>query len=209
MRDKRRAIGGWVKFFMPASLATRRRLGRAFIFPTDQKYERDAGADGGVGDVEGGKFQRLTAAAPLHEKIKEVHHRMARGQQPVGEIANDAAENEAESEPAGERVCVEMVTREIQHEQRHQRDGGQDGVVAGELAEGRAGVFPVDQVEKSRDDDLFVAYPQGAQHHPFGDLVKRKNENRQRDDEPAGFGENGSGGGHGQFAAATLAEWLK
>src|ERR1019366_1202166 len=146
-----RAVGSFWKFFM--SLAAGHGLGRAFAFPTDQKYQRDAGADGGVGDVEGGKAE-FVAATPLHEKIQKIHDRVARGQQAVGEVANDAAEDESERALSGECVGVEMMARKIQHEQRHQRDGGENGVVAGEQAPGRTGVVAVDEMKKSRDDDL-------------------------------------------------------
>jgi len=43
------------------------RLGVFFVSPGDEKNQGDAGADGGIGDVEGGEAD-FHAAAPLHVK---------------------------------------------------------------------------------------------------------------------------------------------
>src|SRR5450432_75987 len=99
-----------MKFSVRAVIRSiRRRLGRAFIPPVDQKNQGDTGADGGVGDVERGEVQRLAAAAPLQVKMEEVHDGVTTGQQAVGEVADDAAENQAERELAGERACMKMI----------------------------------------------------------------------------------------------------
>jgi len=61
-------------------------------FPGEEKNQPDAGANGGVGDVEGGKINDA-AAALLQVKIKKIHDRVAAGQQAVGEVAGDAAKS--------------------------------------------------------------------------------------------------------------------
>ena len=72
-------------------------------FPGDEKNQPHTGANGGIGDVEGGKIDDA-AAALLQVKIEKIHNGMAAGQEAVGEIAGDATKNQAESDLAGERV---------------------------------------------------------------------------------------------------------
>ena len=104
------------------------RLWRVLVFPGDEKNQPDAGADGGVGDVEGGKTD-VIAAALLQVKIKKIHDRVAAGQQAVGEVAGDAAENQAERNLAGQRVGIKMMPREKQRDEREQGDDGECNVV--------------------------------------------------------------------------------
>lgn len=171
--------GGW-KLFM--SLVTCHLFRRVFGFPGEEKNQPHAGANGGVGDVEGGKINDA-AAALLQVKIKKIHNRVAAGQQAVGEVAGDAAENQAEGNLAGERVRTEVMAREKQRDKREQADQGECGVVAAEETPRRAGVAPVDQFEKTINDDLFVAQKRkGVQHQPFGELVERKHHQRERGD---------------------------
>ena len=47
------------------------RLRRVFIAPGNKKNQADAGANGGIGDVERGKTD-LAAAALLHIEINEI-----------------------------------------------------------------------------------------------------------------------------------------
>ena len=166
-------------------------------FPGEEKNQPDAGANGGVGDVEGGKINDA-AAALLQVKIKKIHDRVAAGQQAVGEVAGDAAENQAEGNLAGERVRTEMMAREKQRDEREQGDQGERGVIAAEETPRRAGVAPVNQFEEAGNNRLFVAQVKVVQHQPFGELVERKHHQRERGDAAIGFLKNGIGGGHGK-----------
>jgi len=154
---------------------------RVLGFPGDEKNQPDAGADRGVGDVEGGKIND-TAAALLQVKIEKIHDRVAAGQQAVSEVAGDAAENQAEGNLAGQRVRTEVVAREKQRDEREQGDQSECGVVAAEETPRRAGVAPVNQFEKTINDDLFVAQSERAQHPPFCELVERENNQCQHGD---------------------------
>ena len=183
---------------MPCHLSLLQQLNqsdfrRVLVFPGDEENQSDAGADGGVGDVEGGKADFI-AAARLHVKIDEVHDVMAARHQPVGEVAGDAAEDQAEGDLAGQRVRVEMVPREKQRDEGEERDEGERAVVAAEEAPRRAGVAPVDELEKAGDDDLFVAIGEHVQHQPFGELVERKDRQRERGNAAVRFLENSFGG---------------
>ena len=88
-----------------------------FIAPSDEKNQADAGADGGVGDVERGKTD-FAAAALLHKKVNKINDFMTTWQQAVGEIAGDAAEDETERDLAGNGVGIEMMPREKQRDER-------------------------------------------------------------------------------------------
>src|SRR5208337_1314733 len=88
-----------------SSLATCHRFGGVLVFPSDEKNKCDAGADGGVGDVERGKTDFI-AAALLQIEAEKIHDFMASGQQAVGEIAGDAAKNQAKGNLAGQRVRI-------------------------------------------------------------------------------------------------------
>ena len=59
-------------------------------------------------------------------------------------------------------------------------NGGEGGIVPGELAPGRAGVDSMGKIEASGDDNFFIAFGQGVQHDPFGGLVEREDEQRER-----------------------------
>jgi len=63
-------------------------------FSSDEKNQPHAGANGGVGDVEGGKVNDA-AAALLEVKINEINH--VADANAVEEIAGDAAENQAKA----------------------------------------------------------------------------------------------------------------
>ena len=128
-----------------------------FVAPGDEKDQADAGADGGVSDVER-RETNFAAAALLHKKVNEINDLMAARQQTVGEIAGDAAEDETECNLAGDGVGIEMMPREKQRDKRQQRDEGQRTVVAAKQTPRRAGVAPVDEFEKAADDDFFVAF---------------------------------------------------
>src|SRR5882757_7137559 len=95
-----------------------RGLGDGIAPPVDEEDERDAGADGGIGDVEGGEIQNFVSAAALHVKMEEIHDSVATGQQAVGKIADDTAEDESKGELADEAVSVKMAAGE---EEDHER----------------------------------------------------------------------------------------
>ena len=100
----------------------------------------------------------IGAAAALHVEMEEVHDGVAMGQQAVGEVADDAAEDQAEGDLSDEAVGIEMAAGEEEDDERGAGDGGEQGVVAGEHAPGRAGIDAVGEVEKAGDDDvMFIA----------------------------------------------------
>ena len=91
-----------------------------------------------------------------------------------------------------ERVFgIEVVARKKQRDEREQGDQGKCGVVAAEETPRRAGIAPVDQFEKTGDDDLFVARFESVQHQPFGELVEREHNQRERGDAAIRFLKNG------------------
>jgi len=178
-----------------------------FVAPGDEKNQADAGADGGVSDVERGKTD-FAAAALLHKKVNEINDLMAAREQAVGEIAGDAAKNKSERDLTGDGVGIEMMPREKQRDKRQQRDEGQCAVVAAKQTPRRAGVAPVDEFEKAADDDFFVAFFEQVQHEPFRELVEYEHDRRDDGDVAVGLLENGIGGGHvNKFATLNRKRW--
>jgi len=159
------------------------------VFPGDEKNQSDAGANRAVGDVERGESD-FAAAALLHVKVNKIHDGVAAGQQTVGEISGDAAKNESERNLPGQRMGIEMVPREKQSDEREQRDERERAVVAAKQAPGRAGVAPVDEFEESVDDDFFLKFWKRFQNEPFGELVERKDDERERGDPAVRFLKN-------------------
>ena len=177
-----------------------RRFRRAFVFPGDDENERDAGADGGISDVEGGKIERFVTAAALEVEMEEVHHRMAMGIQAVGEVADDAAEDQAKGDLPQDAVRAEMPAREKQGDQGDQGHDRQHRVIAGEHAPGGARIDAIREIEKAGDDDAFIAlHDGGIEDQPFGQLIKRQNSERQSKDTAIGLLKNETGGGHDKF----------
>ena len=166
-----------------------------FVAPSDEKNQTDAGADGGVSDVERGKTD-FAAAALLHKKVNEINDFMATGQQAVGEVASDAAEDEAERDLAGNGVGIKMMPCEKQCDKREQRDEGERAVIAAKQTPRRASVAPVNEFEKPIDDDFFVAFFEQVQHEPFRELVEDEHDRRDDGDVAVGLLENGIGSGH-------------
>jgi hypothetical protein len=168
-----------------------------FIFPGDEKNQADAGADGGIGDVEGREpdfAAAAIAAAQLDVKPDKVHHFMV--DQAVGEVPGDAAENQAEGDLAGQRMRIEMMAREEEREQREQSHEDQRAVVAAEEAPCGAGVTPMNEFEETGNDDFFLVSAERSQQEPFGELVQRKDHHGEHGDVAVGFLKNGFGGGH-------------
>lgn len=167
--------------------------------PRDEKNQTDAGANGRIGNVERGKSDFL-AAALLQIETEKVHDFVVN--QTVGEISSDAAEEQAKGDLAGNPVHVEMMAREKQRNERQQHHKNQGAVVVAEQTPRRAGVAPMNEFEKSGDDDFFVAHRQKMQHEPFGELVEREHDERERGDAAIGFLKNGFGSGHDKFTDA-------
>jgi hypothetical protein len=165
------------------------------IFPGDEKNEGHASADGGVSDIERGETDFI-AAALLQIETEKIHDFMPSGQQTVGEIPGDAAEDQAEGNLAGQRVRIKMMPRKKQCDERKQGDDGERDVVPAEEAPGRTGVAPVDKFEKTVNDDFFPVSREGFEHQQFGGLIQRKNNKRQRGDAQVRFPKNELGVGH-------------
>src|ERR1019366_7099740 len=118
--------------------------------PRNQENQADAGADGAVGNVKGGKAD-FGAASLLEVKVNEINHMPH--PQPVDEVPHDSAEDQAESNLAEEGARVKMVPAKEQDEQRDESDAGQQLIVAAEQAPGRAGIPPVHELEEPPDHD--------------------------------------------------------
>jgi len=178
-----------------------------FVAPGDDKNQADAGADGGVSDVERGKTD-FAAAALLHKKVNKINDLVAARQQAVGEITGDAAEDEAECDLTGDGVGIKMMPREKQRDKRQQRDEGQRAVVAAKQTPRRAGVAPMDEFEKAADDDFFVAFFEQVQHEPFRELVEDEHDRRDDSDVAIRLLENGIGSSHvNKFATLNRKPW--
>ena len=180
------------------SLVTCHGFGGMLIFPGDEKNERHAGADGGVGDIKRGETD-FVAAALLEIETEKIHHFMPAGQQAVGKIPCDAAKNQAEGNLTGQRVRIEVVSRQKQGDEGEQGDDGERDVVSAEEAPGGTRVAPVDKFEKAGNDDFFVVCRERFQHQPFGELIQREDHQRQRGDAPVRFLKNELGVGHGHL----------
>jgi len=128
--------------------------------------------------------------------MEEIHDGVASGQEAVGEVTDDAAEDEAEGELTDEAVGAEMVAKDKQEDERGDGDGGEQGVVASEHAPGRASVDAVGEVEKAGDDDVLIALDDLAQDEPFGELVEDKDDGGQHEDAAGGGVKYRLRGGH-------------
>src|SRR5260221_9009444 len=87
------------------------------------------------------------------------------------------------------------MPREKQRDEREDGDERERAVVAAETAPRRAGVDPMDEFEESRDENSFVADVERAQHEPFGELVEREDDQRERGDAAVRFFKKGIFGG--------------
>src|SRR5579859_496826 len=161
--------------------------------PSDEKNQRHAGANCGVGDVERGKTD-FVAAALLQVEAEEIHHFVP--DQPVGQISSDAAKNQSKSDLAGKGIGTKMMPREEQRDQGQQRDQHQRVIVATENVPGRAGVSPMDEFEEAINDDFFVEGRQRPQHQPFGELVEGEDDQGDHGNATVRSLENGFGSGH-------------
>ena len=166
-----------------------------FSFPGDEKNQPYTGADGTIGNIEGGKTD-FTAAALLQIKIKKIHDRVAARQQAIGQITGDAAKNQAEGDLAGQRVRIEVMPREEQRDEGEEHDDDEGAVVAAENVPRCAGVTPVNELEKTVNDDFLVTRSEGAQHQPFGELVECEDDQRDKGDATVRDLKNGFGRGH-------------
>src|SRR5262245_19403097 len=142
-----------------------------FRLPGQEEDESDAGADGAVGDVEGGEADFAAAALPEVE-VDEVNH--VTEAQAIGEVAENAADDEAEGQLAEGRARIKMVAREIENYERHDGDDGEDLVASAEHAPGRTAVFPMDEFEKAVEDNPFLGVIEKAEYDPFRKLIQRE-----------------------------------
>src|SRR5260221_6338095 len=88
------------------------------------------------------------------------------------------------------------MPREKQRDEREDGDERERACVAVKTAPRRAGFDPMDEFEESRDENSFVADVERAQHEPFGELVEREDDQRERGDAAVRFLKNGICGGH-------------
>src|SRR5690348_11371302 len=161
--------------------------------PGDEKNQRHAATNCGVGDVERGKTD-FVAAALLQVEAKEIHHFVP--DQTVGQVSGDAAKNQSKSDLAGEGIGTEMMPREKQRDQGQQRDQHKGIIIAAENVPGRAGVSPMDEFEEAINDDFFLVGWQRPQHQPFGELVEGEDDQCDNGNAAVRRLENGSGSGH-------------
>lgn len=140
-----------------------------FVFPGDEKNQRHAGANRGVGDVES-REPNFIAAALLQVKADKIHDFVS--YQAVGKVSSDAAKNQPKGDLADQRMRVKMMSREKQRDEREEHDDNKGAVVAAENVPRCAGVSPMNEFEEAINDDSFVVWWQRAQHQPFGQLVE-------------------------------------
>src|ERR1041385_5287190 len=98
--------------------------GRGGVGPLSrkQRQQRDSGANSAVGDVKGGEA-KFTAAPAIEVKIDEVHHMPVN--EPVQEVARDAAADEAEGKLPQQRVRIEVMPGKKQHQERGDGENGE------------------------------------------------------------------------------------
>ena len=101
------------------------------------------------------------AAALLQVEAEKV--RDVLGHDAVGEIAQDAAEDQTKRHLTELGVGIEIMPAHEQHKQGENRDDGQHPVVIVEHTPGRAGIPPMHKFEKAVNNHLFVALVQPAQ----------------------------------------------
>lgn len=143
------------------------------MHPGKQDHEADAGADGGVGDVEGGEADLATAAG-VQVEVDEIDDVTTAGHEAVEDIAENPAEEQSEGELA-ERACdLEMPAVDPQRDHGEQGDAGERVVLAPEHAPGGPGIAPMDELEKPVNDDAFLLEAQQLQHGEFGALIQHK-----------------------------------
>jgi len=152
-----------------------------FVFPGDEENQTHAGTNRGVRDVERGKSDFISAAL-LQVEINEIHDGVASGQQAIGEVPGDAAEDESECDLPGQRVRVEMVPREKQRDESDEGDERERAVVAAKQAPRSAGVAPMDEFEEAGNDNPFFPRFEQVQDEPLGKLVERENKQCERGD---------------------------
>jgi len=78
---------------------------------------------------------------------------------------------------------------EKKNDERRQRDQREHTVVAAKETPRRARVAPVNELEESFDDDLFVHQSEKVEHHGLGDLVQRHHKQREHRDAAVGRAE--------------------
>ncbi len=184
-------------------MSGRRIFRRMLVSPGDEEDEANAGADGGVCKVKGGKTDFLAiAAAQDHVEAEKVHDLVV--DEAVGQISRDSAKKEAKGNLAGQFVHVEMVPCEEQGHEGQEHDNDKGAVIAAEQAPCRAGVAPEDKLEKAGNDDFFVTRDHRLQHEPFRKLVQGQNREREQGNAPVRLAENGFGSGHAcQFPVSS------
>src|SRR6266511_3746178 len=144
------------------------------LLPGEQKQQRHAGADGAIGDVEGGEAD-FSAATPAEVKVNEIHDVAV--PETVHQVAGDTAENQPERKLTEQRLRIEVVPAQKQHQQSDEGEDGEQLVAAGELIEQapcRAGVAPVNELEKAFDDHLLLCVAEVFQHGQFRELIEQE-----------------------------------
>ena len=164
-----------------------------FSFPGNEENQCHAGTDGAIGNVEGGKTD-FAAAARLQIKAKEIHDFVS--YQTIGKISSDTAKNQSERNLADQRMRVEMVSREKQRDESEEHDDDKGAVIAAENVPRRPSIAPVNEFEKTVNDDFFTARSKATQHQPFGELVEHEDDQRDNSDTTVRDLKNGFGQGH-------------
>ena len=91
---------------------------------------------------------------------------------PIDQIADDAAADEPEGGLAQSCSSFEMAPAEKKNDQGNDRDQRQQGIVSTEQAPGGAGVVPVNQFEETVHDDYFIRRPKTLSNEQLGKLVE-------------------------------------
>jgi hypothetical protein len=143
------------EIFLSSSCRLSLRRTRSLISaaPGQQEHQTYPSTNRAVSHIKRRKTD-LSPAPLLHVEIKKVDH--AADANAVDQVSDDASANQAESELAEGGASIEVMTREEKHDQRDQRYDRQFGVAPLEKAPRGSRVLPMNQLEKSGNDDLLM-----------------------------------------------------
>jgi hypothetical protein len=100
------------------------RLALCFSPPGHPEHQCHPDADATIRDVES-RETNFPSIRAFYEEVDEINHMLAAGHEPVGQVADDAPEDQSKGNLAGEGLGLEMMTRQEEDQQGNQRDDGQ------------------------------------------------------------------------------------
>src|SRR4030095_7975255 len=108
-------------------------------------------ADGAVRDVE--RWESRFCFVPANDvEIEEVDDVASAGDQPIDQIADDAAKDKSQGNLAAEGMWIKMMAGQHQDDGGNHGNAGEHSIVTGQHAPARAGVSPVHEPEEAMHD---------------------------------------------------------